>query len=80
MIFNTYAGWNNAGYYILKGEKSRLRDPDTDEPLFSENQVEEKKTSYKNNSFDPDSDDDDYNTWEPWDYDYHNEDWDAECY
>lgn len=39
MEWNTFEGWKNKGFSIIKGSKSSLREPKTNLPLFSEEQV-----------------------------------------
>ncbi len=41
-MFRSFKEWNNLGFYIRKGERSYRRD-DRGNPLFSEDQVKEKR-------------------------------------
>lgn len=41
IIYHTFERWDELGFYVMKGEKSKVRNS-IGKPLFSRNQVDEK--------------------------------------
>ena len=44
-VYRTLSSWNSNGRHIIKGEKSKLRCPDTKLPLFEKSQTTKMKNS-----------------------------------
>ena len=52
--YRTCEEWNRLGFYVRRGEHAFLRAPVTGEPLFGEDQVEEKDDETKDYGVDVD--------------------------
>jgi hypothetical protein len=67
-VYRTLESWNSRGRYITRGEKSKLRCPDTKLPLFEKSQTTKMKNVERcwHNDFDR-CNVNHYEDWSDWD-------------